>query len=150
MGTRTKASKRRREDPDGAYLAAFATGRLGAKRKCTAGPKRYIEQDHESEDDEQMQDYLPIAGERNNIQPAGSKKHKYEYGSDDDVIVDEERSTPAPTLQGPAAPESGPGAESHDRILRIPLSKSVQQKLRGGRLFKEMPLEVCRLFVYYS
>jgi hypothetical protein len=143
MGTPTKASKRQREDPDGAYLAAFATGRLGAKRKCTAGPKRYIEQDPESEDDEQMQNYLPIAGVRN-------KKHQYEYRSDDGVIADEERRTLAPTLQGLAAPESGPEAESHDRILRIPLSKSVQQKLRGGSLFKEMPLEVCRLFVYYS
>lgn len=146
MGKRTKVSKRRRGDPDEADLAAFATNWPRAKRKCTTGPKNYIDLCSKWDDDKKQENYLPSGGAMNNIPTTGNKKRKYNHGSDD-VVIDEERSTPAPGSQALTALKSKPQIKSNDRILRLTLSRSAQQKLRAGRLFKELPVEVCHLFL---
>lgn len=146
MGNRTKVSKRRREDLDEVDLAAFATNWPRVKRNCTTGPKNYIDLCSESEDGEKQEDNIPRGSEMTYIRATGNKKRKYDY-NDGNMAIDEDRSTPPPGPQAPAVPKSKHETKSNHRILRLTLSQYAQRKLRAGCLFKELPLEVCCLFI---
>ena len=139
-------SKRRREDLDEVDLAAFATNWPRVKRNCTTGTKNHIDLCSESEDDEKQEDNIPSGRAMAYIRAIGNKRRKYDY-NDGDVAIDEGRSTPAPGPQAPAVLKSKHESKTNHRILRLTLSQYAQQKLRAGCLFKELPLEVCCLFI---
>lgn len=143
MATRTSLSKERLDDPDEIYRIACATPWPCATRKCTASPKNYVELDSESEEDhEEVGNFPRGTAAKNYVRTQHNKKRKMDNDTED-VIIDERRSTPIPRARGFLLHKTQPKIRS--KIVRIALSKSVQQKLRAGRLFKTLPLEVCCL-----
>lgn len=111
-----------------------------ATRKC-ATIKNYAEPDSDLEEDYETHTSSPSPKRTKNqghSQP--NKKARYVEDSDDDLIIDEERSTPAPIVQVQVLQKTRPS-----KIVRLPLTKTLHRKLRAAKLFKLMPTEVRRL-----
>lgn len=115
-------------------------------RKCAAGLKTYAESDSEPEEDHEAKRICLSPKRANNrVRTQDRKKPRYTYDSDsdsaDDVIIVEERSTPAPEIRRLALRKTRP--ETSSKIVRLSLNRSAQRKLRAGELFKSLPTEAC-------
>lgn len=152
MGTRTTLNMGGEGELDAACRVAFETPWPRTMRKCTNSQKNYAELDSESEeDDQQTGNYPQGKNVTNRVRVPGSKKtNDNNSNDDDDLIIDEKRSTAAPGIRGLATPKKALKTQHVPKqyILRVPLSKPAQQKLRAGKLFKSLPTEVCRLCTY--
>jgi hypothetical protein len=109
-----------------------------ATRKC-ATIKNYAEPDSDIEEDYETQTIsLPAKRKKNQDHSQPNKKARYVEDSDDDVIIDEEKSTPAPVVQ-----VQGPQKKTRpSKIVRLRFTRAMQRKLRAAQLFKTMPTEV--------
>jgi hypothetical protein len=133
MATRARLSKKRRhDDPDATYMSSWAPRLPRAMRKC-AGRKNYTEIDSEPEDEYQE-------SEDEYIRDPVAKRSKH----DDDVIIDEERSTPAPGFRGWTAVKSQVQLAAAQMIFQ----KTEKPTNNGGNLFKSLPAEVCCIFTH--